>query len=461
TFLVVGFYLFVVGVVSQIVRSLGVPSGVTFSVLFVWLALVGLVVFLLSRSARAALRTVVARNFYRSKYDYRAQWLEVTKVFRDCDSVDAIWDRLLRLLSRTFYASRISVWHRSDTDTRFHQVRSTNTESAPAPLDASHGLIQLLAGQDGPMAVDTIGLPSLDGFVQATHAVLCTPIHSGAELTGFIALSHEVAGLPYGQDDRDLLKAIAHHVGVLLAHARLAEERQGSAELEALHRFSAFCLHDLKNLAARLSLVVQNAEHHGLDPAFQESAMRTIKDTTHKMMALMEKLALRSVKPPLSGIPEAVELLEVINEVVASLKDGTVRWQVSAERVQPLIVVREEIHQVVLNILLNAKQAITEEGTIWITLSQVNGAMVVTVQDTGCGILEKRLQSLFRPAQTSRQGGLGIGLYQCKQIIEAYRGTIQIQSKVGQGTVVRIELPVSVSSVTSLREDSVHTAVSL
>ena len=461
TFLVVGFYLFMVGVMGQIVRSLGVPSSVAFSVLLVWLALVGLVVFLFSRSARTALRTIVARNFFRSKYDYRAQWLEVTEVFRDCDSVDTIWDRLLRLLSRTFYANRISVWHKSNTDGRFHQVRSTNTEAPPAPLDASHEVIRQLAEQDVPIAVDTIELPLHDSFVQATGAVLCAPIHASDELIGFIALSDEVAGLPYGQDDRDLLKAIAHHVGVLLAHAQLAEERQGSAELEALHRFSAFCLHDLKNLAARLSLVVQNAEHHGQDPAFQESAMRTVRDTTHKMMALMGKLSRKSVKPPHAGTPGMVELLELINEVVASLTSRTVRWHVTAEMVRPVRVVREEIYQVFLNVLLNAKQAIGEEGDIWIALSQVEGSVVVTVQDTGCGIPRERMLSLFRPAQTSRPGGLGIGLYQCKQIIEAHRGTIQIRSEVGQGTLVRIELPLSVPSVVLPCEVSAQTTVSL
>jgi len=53
------------------------------------------------------------------------------------------------------------------------------------------------------------------------------------------------------------------------------------------------------------------------------------------------------------------------------------------------------------------------------------------------------LESLFRPSQSSRPGGLGIGLYQCKQIVEAHRGTIQIRSEVGKGTQVRIELPLS------------------
>lgn len=441
TFLVIGVYLFTVGIVSQMVQSLGVSFGIAFGVLFVLLALVGLVIVLLSRSVRTALRTILARNFFRSKYDYRAQWLEVTEVFRDSDSVDAILDRLLRLLSRTFYANRISVWQKSAADGRFYQVRSTNTETPPTPLDASHGLVQYLAGQDVPAAVDSIGLPLHDSFVKATRAVLCTPIHSSSELIGFIVLSEEVAGLLYGQDDRDLLKAIAHHVGVLLAHARLAEERQGSAELEALHRFSVFCLHDLKNLAARLSLVAQNAEHHGRDPAFQAAAMKTVQDTAQKITNLMSKLSLKSLTPPRAGPLEWVDVAALIEDIVAPLRGGGVQWQIRTDLVHSIPAVREEIHQVLLNIVLNAKQALNDSGEIWIAVSQLSGVTVVTVEDTGCGISAERLRTLFRPVQSSRPGGLGIGLYQCRQIVEAHGGTIQIRSELGRGTTVQIELP--------------------
>jgi putative PEP-CTERM system histidine kinase len=447
TFLVVGMYLFVVGVLSEMVRTLDVSFGVALSVIFVLVALVGLAIFILSRSARASLQTLVARNFYRSKYDYRARWLEVTEVFRRRDSVDAIWDGLLGVLSRTFSTGRISLWHKIEVEGRFHQVRSTNTDPAPMPLEASHRLIQWLAGKDLPVLVETVGLSPQDQFVLATGAVLCVPIYSDAELIGLIALSGDVTAASYGQDDHDLLKAIAHHVGVLLAHARLAEERQGSAELEALHRFSAFCLHDLRNLAARLSLVAQNAELHGQDPVFQESAMKTVHDTAQRMTGLMSKLSLKAFQCPPSASRESVDVSPLIEEIVASLRGRGQHWRITAEPVPPIVAVREEIQQVLLNILLNAKQAVGEEGTIQIAVRQLNRAFVLTVEDTGCGIPPERLRSLFRPVQSSRPGGLGIGLYHCRRIIEGYGGMIQIRSAVGQGTSVRIELPLSPLSV--------------
>jgi signal transduction histidine kinase len=229
---------------------------------------------------------------------------------------------------------------------------------------------------------------------------------------------------------------------MLLSHVRLAEERRASVELEAVHRFSVFCLHDLKNLAARLSLVAQNAERHGADPAFQQSAIGTVKDTSHKMTALISKLSLKSLNPSPVGMPEQVELSDLIEAIVAPLRGGMVKWHILAETTPPILAVRDEIHQVLLNILLNAKQAVSEQGEITIALSHANGSVMVTVQDNGRGIPDERLESLFLPAQSSRPGGLGIGLYQCKQIVEAHQGTIEIHSVVGRGTHVQLAFPV-------------------
>ena len=165
-------------------------------------------------------------------------------------------------------------------------------------------------------------------------------------------------------------------------------------------------------------------------------------DTAKKMTALMSKLSRRSLKPALAGAPELVEISALIDEMVAPIRgDRAVRLHVTGGPVQPVMAVREQIHQVLLNVVLNAKQAIGQNGAISIGIAQSNGSVVVTVDDTGSGIPSRMLETLFRPSQSSRPGGLGVGLYQCKQIVEAHRGTIQLRSEMGKGTEVRIELP--------------------
>jgi two-component system, NtrC family, sensor kinase len=110
---------------------------------------------------------------------------------------------------------------------------------------------------------------------------------------------------------------------------------------------------------------------------------------------------------------------------------------------RPVIVAWEQIQQVLINVVLNAKQAITRDGAITIALTEADGYARVTVEDTGCGIPPGKLEHLFKPSQSGRPGGLGVGLYQCKQIVDAHHGTIRIRSEAGKGTEVTMELPLA------------------
>jgi len=450
TFIVIGLYLLAVGALGEWFRRTNQPLGVGLSIVVVFGALVVLAIAAFSKTVRAEIRRFLSRNFYRSKYDYRAHWLRVTETFQEAAEKEAIMDRLLDLLIKTFPTTTISIWSFREADRVFCQIRSMTSEKDLAPLALSHPVVAELSSQNGAVLLDEQHrLPETEdggtGDPLATlGVVLCFPIRAHGQLVAFMALGRPLHSEDYGADDCDLLQGISHYVGALLSHASLAEDRQASAELEALHRFSVFCLHDLKNLAARLSLVAQNAESHGRDPAFQESAMRTVSDTAKKMTALMSKLSFKSLKPGVTGTPEPLDLTELIEEIVGPLKsDGGLRITLTTGSAARVIGVREQIHQVLLNVVLNARQAMAGGGEIRISTQESEGAAVIVVEDTGRGIPPAMMETLFRPSQSSRPGGLGVGLYQCKQIVEAHRGIIQIKSVVGKGTQVRIELPLS------------------
>lgn len=450
TFIAIGLYLVVVGAMGAWLRETNQPLSVGLSVVVVFGALVALVIAIFSKTVRAQLRRFITRNFYRSKYDYRAQWLQVTEVFHQAADNHSILDRLMDVLIRTFPTTHISIWVFREPDRRFCRVRSMTGEAEPEPIERCHPIIDELEQHDNAVWVSP-GTPDASDShrstadpIRSSGAALCFPIRAKGQVIAFIALGPQLHGEPYGTDDEDLLRGIAHHVGMLLAHASLVDERRASAELEALHRFSIFCLHDLKNLAARLSLVAQNAQRHGNNPVFQESAMRTVADTADKMAMLMSKLSQKTVSSTPTSSAEPVDLLPLIHEIVEPLRGApNLRLQVTAHTMNPVRAVREQIHQVLLNVILNAKQAMTEDGEISIELREADGCVTVVVADTGCGIPRARLETLFLPSQSSRPGGLGVGLYQCKQIVEAHGGMIRIRSEWGKGTKVTIELPVA------------------
>jgi len=102
----------------------------------------------------------------------------------------------------------------------------------------------------------------------------------------------------------------------------------------------------------------------------------------------------------------------------------------------------EQIDKVITNLALNAIEAVPPGGRIHVRTAQQNGWAVVTVADTGCGMdTEFVRRSLFRPFQTTKKKGLGIGMFQSKMIVEAHGGRIEVETARGKGSTFRVLLP--------------------
>lgn len=102
-----------------------------------------------------------------------------------------------------------------------------------------------------------------------------------------------------------------------------------------------------------------------------------------------------------------------------------------------------KLREVFLNILRNAKESIQNIGTIRLEATLRDNAIVITIQDSGCGIPEQSLADIFTPFVTHKTGGTGLGLAIAKRTIESHKGNITVSSNVGTGTTFTITLPVS------------------
>ncbi len=447
TFLFVGGYMILVGIVAEVIKETGWQIGEALGALVIFVAGIGLVIVIVSRQARAELQQFISRHFFRTKYDYRQKWLEVTKAFSACDDSQQIWDRYLEWLGRTFGAPRVTIWKKFEVDGKFHQIRTVNSEDPPQPIQDKHPLIQRMLINKEPFVIGDEGGENegLRDFLQGTKAHICIPLVTPEEdVLGFCTLSKELHDRSYDHDDFDLLRAIAHHVTMLLIQFQLVEERSVTAKWEAVHRFSGFYLHDLKNLASSLSMVVQNAELYGQDPDFQASAMRTVRTTSQRMMDLMAKLASQSkgLEAEKESQIQAVDMNELIQETLESLNGSGCRPTFHPGTDIPKGQVQvEPIKQVLLNLILNARQAMEGKGSIDIVTVSDGQDLKIEVVDTGPGIPLDRLESLFHPFKSSKKTGLGVGLFQCKQMVEDNHGQIRIESQEGHGTKVTLTFP--------------------
>ena len=447
TLLIVGGYFILVGGIGELIKQTDWAMGESIGILVIFLASIALIVILSSRQAKTELRLLLTRHFLRSKYDYRLKWIEVTEAFRMCDSVDSILDNCLELMMRTFGAAHMTTWLLYEADGRFHQVRSANIDAPPLPLPYHHPLHDLL--QSGEEIIELSRLDAPDSpewkpFLNSTQAILCIPLRTTDALHGFITLSRQFGNRHYRQDDFDLMTSITHYVAVQLAQTKLSEERTAAAKWEAVSRFSAFYLHDLKTLIAGLSMVAQNAKTHGHDPAFQASAMRTITNTVTKLNALINKLSVQSKSVTVEQAESfhTVNINDIIIEAIRSLSINMQEPTLSmAEALPPVSIVPDQFKQLFMNLMMNAIQSAGDSGKVHITTKETQGTVSVTIADSGPGIPERQLRTLFQPFKTTKKDGFGIGLYQCKAIVEQSRGSIRIESQEGEGTHVHIALP--------------------
>jgi hypothetical protein len=98
----------------------------------------------------------------------------------------------------------------------------------------------------------------------------------------------------------------------------------------------------------------------------------------------------------------------------------------------------------VINLVLNAREALGAEGKVQIRTRRVGDRVQLSVEDNGCGMTEAFIRtSLFRPFHSTKKQGLGIGMFQSRMIIEAHRGTLQVESEPSRGTTFRIHLPLA------------------
>jgi PAS domain S-box-containing protein len=109
----------------------------------------------------------------------------------------------------------------------------------------------------------------------------------------------------------------------------------------------------------------------------------------------------------------------------------------------PLMVDANQIEQVFINLILNAAQAMPDGGRLEIATRAGDGVIVAEFKDNGCGIPGENLEKIFEPLFTTRAKGIGLGLAVSKQLVEAHRGTIEVDSQVGRGTTFSVTLPIS------------------
>jgi putative PEP-CTERM system histidine kinase len=455
TILIVGAYLFIVGVLAQVASRFGRSEIFEWQAIVVLLGMAGLALLLLSDRTRQKIHVFVARHFSKAKHDSAAIWTMCSQQFSRVKNQAGVCDAAAKLISETFDVLSVTVWLSDDERERLVIRASTARQSpatggATASDTASREVLDRLQTISAPFDLEAAGGAWAEELRQLNSASftkggrrLCVPLRTGDRTVGVLVLADRINGAVYTVEELELLKCVADQMASVLMNHQLAGEVAQAREHEAFRTMSLFFVHDLKNAAASLNLMLRNLPVHFNDPAFREDALRGIGNTARRIDDMIARLSALKDSPKLS--PAKADLNEVVSDALNRVDSGpTVQLVRQFQPLPRILVDREQIQNVVTNLVLNARDALGDYGHIEVRTEHQNGRVLLSVSDNGCGMDQAFVNnSLFRPFQSTKKKGLGIGLFQSRAIVQAHGGAINVQTEVGRGTTFLISLPVA------------------
>ena len=451
--LVAGAYFLCVGVLAKVVVHFGGARGFPFKAFLLFLAFVLLALLMFSDRARQWLRRFMSRHLHAQEYDYRGVWRMFTQRTALARNEQDFCRSLAEMVSETLQALSVTVWVLDDNGEQFLFGGSTNLspdaarDLQPREEEARAIVNQL---QSHPKPVDL--QPSNEDWRKILREMnprqfavvkrqTCIPLRSSGSLHGIMLLGDRVNALPYSTEEQELLSVMAEQAAAHLHGLQVAESLARAKQMEAFQAMSTFFVHDLKNTTATLSLMLQNLPKHFDNPAFRADALRSIGKSVDKMNTLIRRLTL--LRQRLELHLEPVDLSGIAAVTVDGMAEA---FACTIEReLTPNLVVRidsEQMQRVIANLLLNARDAVSDGGTIRLRTYHYDTWAVLTVSDDGIGMDREFVErSLFRAFQSTKKDGMGIGLFQSKTIVEAHHGRIEVETQKGKGTTFRVRLP--------------------
>ena len=446
--LLVGIYLLFIASAGYYVRFFGGSWGGALQVALAFIALVILTVLMLSGALRARLRVFLGKNFFSYRYDYRLEWLRFTAMLSSRSTPQEVSGLVVRGLADMVECPAGGLWFKALGDQQYVQSAAWNmaqlagSEATDSPfcrfMAEREWIIDLDAARQrkGPVA-ETLVVP--DWLLALPAAWLVVPLLVADELLGFVVLAQPRTPVDLDWEVRDLLKTAARQAAGFLAQMHATEALLEARKFDAFNRMSAFVVHDLKNIITQLSLMMKNAERHQGNPEFQQDMLITVDSSLDKLRQMMVQL--REGERP-AGVASGVELAPILQRIADSARH---RGRGIELDIADRIATRghaQRLERVIGHVVQNALDATPASGKVWATLRQASGRVLVEIGDTGAGMSPEFIQTrLFRPFNSTKSSGMGIGSYESFQYVKELGGSIDVKSEVGLGSVVTLLLP--------------------
>jgi putative PEP-CTERM system histidine kinase len=442
-------YLLVMATAGYYIRFFGGTWGGLLQVTFLFGAGVLLILTLFSGTLRARFKIFVSKHFFSYRYDYREEWLRFTTTLSKSEPGARVKERCIEALAQLVESPGGALWMRQESGV-FEPVAQWNLPVTEGTEVEGGSLLRFFEKRQWVIDLDDYkrsaevyeGLEIPEWLANVAHAWLVVPLSMQDRIEGFVVLARSRARLNVNWEISDLLRTAGCQAATYVAQVQAAEALARSKQFESFNKMSAFVVHDLKNLVAQLSLLLRNAQRHKHNPAFQEDMLGTVESSVNKMNRIL--MQLRSGGLPVEQ-PVPVRLDEVVARAVASKSAyrPTPRLEIVTEDMW-VRASAERLERVVGHLVQNAVEATPADGKVDVRVFRQEGDATIEVRDTGKGMSEEFMRNtLFKPFESTKRTGMGIGTYESREYIRELGGRMEVRSETGKGSTFLIVLPVA------------------
>jgi len=286
------------------------------------------------------------------------------------------------------------------------------------------------------------------GRAYGSLSELDVPIIIQGEFVGVINIESERLDA-FTLQDQQLVETLAMHVGSALSRLkqlatleRLVKEKTqevlDAERMVAAGRIASMVGHDLRGPMQTISSAAYLMERA---PAKSDELLQIIKDAVQRSTEMLKELRSQTRDTPLSIV--CFDLVELLNVTVKAIQiPESVKLDLRAEDgLEAVFLDPLKIRRVLDNLVGNALDAMPDGGVLMLEAGMAEDDVSIKISDTGVGIPEEEMSSLFKPFHTTKREGSGLGLVYCKRAVEVHGGTLTVESEVGVGTTFTVTIP--------------------
>ena len=410
---------------------------------------------------------MVEQFLFKNRYDYRETLGNFSKAMVSILDLRSLSRRIFETITQTMGVEKGSLFLWNEEKGGYSLFESKNMRMAastphiskddPLPhyLQKMGEIIireELAKGANIPQLNDIVNKMSL------LEAEVTIPFITKGQLVGMINLGYKFTKDIYSHEDIELLSTLANQTAVAIENARLYEDLKRSKSyirradrLASLGTLTAGLAHEIRNPLVAIKTLTQLLPERIDDEEFRSQFLKIASGEVDRISSLVNELL--DFARPSDPKWELEDINSILDGMILLVSTETKKKLISiiknyASNLPPAQIDREQIKQVILNILLNAIDATSENGKITVrtrSFTKPGGEPYVQIEftDTGCGIPSEHLEDIFNPFFTTKASGSGLGLSISNQIVQDHKGYIDVESQLEKGSSFFINLPVN------------------